>query len=651
MLKTKFYFTTLIILPLLFFLSAVSVQASLVGNTNQATLSLSPQSGTYKINDIIPVGIYLNTNNQPVVVVAAYLSYNPNHFQAISIDTNNSAFTMGAEADIKTPGIIKITRGIPSSSHVNSSNALVAIVNMKAIAAVSPSSDNFNFQFTAGSTQDSNVIKDDGLGTEILSGVYNARYTITGDTGDTQAPIVNTFTLPATASSLTVSITSLDATDNVAVTGYLLTESSTTPSLSASGWSATKPTSYTFSSAGTKTLYAWARDAAGNVSVSKSATVTVSGTDTIAPTITSVSASSVISNSATISWSTNEMADSQVEYGTSTSYGSQTTLNSTMTTSHYVSLSGLSPSTTYHYRVKSKDAAGNLATSGDYSFTTTSTAPPPSGNSLPIGFVDGADATHIFGWAYDKDAGSTPINVHIYIDDVPTANIVAQLSRPDLVTAKVTQEANHGFDYRFSPALPAGWHTIRVYAINSPEGPNPELPGSPVKIKIGSSATTTLVKLADDSRVYAIHAGKRRWLANPAVFAAGGYSWDDVQVVSADQLNQYPETRLIKATGDKKVYYITNRGLKKWIINEQVFASYSNRWEDVVEISPAELDAYVTNQLIHLDNDQRVYLITGATKQWIKTPAAFNKRHYNWHDIAPVNQIEFDAYTEGAAIE
>src|SRR4029450_10301370 len=53
-------------------------------------------------------------------------------------------------------------------------------------------------------------------------------------------------------------------------------------------------------------------------------------------------------------------------------------LDANHVTSHSVAVSGLSPSTTYHYRVKSKDAAGNLATSGDLTFTTTAPAPPPT---------------------------------------------------------------------------------------------------------------------------------------------------------------------------------------------------------------------------------------------------------------------------------
>jgi hypothetical protein len=94
-------------------------------------------------------------------------------------------------------------------------------------------------------------------------------------TTDTIVPTVTVFSVPSTASSLTVSITSITATDNVGVTGYLVNESPTKPSASAAGWSATVPASYTFTSAGAKTLYAWAKDAAGNVSASRSATVTI----------------------------------------------------------------------------------------------------------------------------------------------------------------------------------------------------------------------------------------------------------------------------------------------------------------------------------------------------------------------------------------
>ena len=59
------------------------------------------------------------------------------------------------------------------------------------------------------------------------------------------------------------------------MTGYILTESSSTPSLNDSHWVTTAPTTYTFQSQGSKTLYAWARDAAGNISSSLSASVSI----------------------------------------------------------------------------------------------------------------------------------------------------------------------------------------------------------------------------------------------------------------------------------------------------------------------------------------------------------------------------------------
>jgi hypothetical protein len=92
--------------------------------------------------------------------------------------------------------------------------------------------------------------------------------------------------------------------------------------------------------------------------------------DTQPPQISAVAAQNVTSSSAQITWQTNEAADSQVEYGLTTSYGVSTSLDLTLITSHVVTLSGLSANTLYHYRVKSKDAAGNLAISSDFVFQT-----------------------------------------------------------------------------------------------------------------------------------------------------------------------------------------------------------------------------------------------------------------------------------------
>jgi hypothetical protein len=93
-------------------------------------------------------------------------------------------------------------------------------------------------------------------------------------------------------------------------------------------------------------------------------------TDTTPPSVTGVRATNISGTSATITWGTDEPANSQVEYGTTTAYGIVTPLGAALVSSHAVSLAGLARNTVYHYRVRSRDAAGNVAVSGDYTFTT-----------------------------------------------------------------------------------------------------------------------------------------------------------------------------------------------------------------------------------------------------------------------------------------
>jgi hypothetical protein len=93
--------------------------------------------------------------------------------------------------------------------------------------------------------------------------------------------------------------------------------------------------------------------------------------DTIAPIISAVSAAPTATG-ATITWATNESATSVAEYGLTTTYEAGIGTDVIFTTNHSIAISGLTANTLYHYRVKSTDAAGNLATSGDYTFTTLS---------------------------------------------------------------------------------------------------------------------------------------------------------------------------------------------------------------------------------------------------------------------------------------
>jgi hypothetical protein len=100
--------------------------------------------------------------------------------------------------------------------------------------------------------------------------------------------------------------------------------------------------------------------------------------DTAAPVISAVSAAPAPDGTATVTWATDEPADSRVEYGTSPTALDQTASDGAAVTAHSIGLTGLTPGTTSHYRVRSADASGNPATSAVASFSVPVTAFPAS---------------------------------------------------------------------------------------------------------------------------------------------------------------------------------------------------------------------------------------------------------------------------------
>lgn len=92
---------------------------------------------------------------------------------------------------------------------------------------------------------------------------------------DFLAPTVTSFVVPATVSSLTIPISSLTGWDDVGVTGYLVSDNATIPAADDPRWVLSSPAQYTVAAAGERTLFAWVKDAAGNVSLMWSVDVTV----------------------------------------------------------------------------------------------------------------------------------------------------------------------------------------------------------------------------------------------------------------------------------------------------------------------------------------------------------------------------------------
>ncbi len=208
---------------------------------------------------------------------------------------------------------------------------------------------------------------------------------------DTTAPSGTiTINSNATYTNWTAATLGLAATDGVGVTAYYVSTGSTRPSATATGWVAVTPTTsysnnnvpYTLSSGnGTKTVYAWYKDAAGNVSPTASdsiildQTLPTNGTLSATPGNAQVSLSwsgfsdggsgLAASNRYKLVFSTSGSPNASCINGTQILLGNATGFTHT----------GRTNGTTYYYRVCAFDNAGNISTGAAASATLQATVP------------------------------------------------------------------------------------------------------------------------------------------------------------------------------------------------------------------------------------------------------------------------------------
>ena len=151
------------------------------------------------------------------------------------------------------------------------------------------------------------------------------------------------------------------------------------------------------------------------------------------PLIAGVAASNVTSTTAVINWTTDQPANAQVNYGTTSSYGTTTTRTTALVTGQAVALTGLTPSTTYNYRVISANSSGGSTTSANYTFTTPSaSATPPAVAYVAFWGVNNNGVT--ISWSTDVNSST----VVAYGTSTALGQIYTNTS------AGSTSTANHG---------------------------------------------------------------------------------------------------------------------------------------------------------------------------------------------------------------
>lgn len=324
--------------------------------------------------------------------------------------------------------------------------------------------------------------------------------------------------------------------------------------------------------------------------------------DVVAPIISNVIVTNTTENSVTIAWATDEPAYGRIEYGVSSSYGNTTSFTATTTRATSQTASSLKPGTLYHYRVHAKDGAGNESVSGDDAFATTASSV----------VLEGKKRGEIIEGSLIRTVGDGRVFV------------IKNGKKAHIANPAIFKERG----YKWEKVIEVSEEIFQDY-----------------------KEVRSLVRAKNTSVVYEIIGGKKRRIATPEIFLKLGLDWNDVVEVTTAELNFYPRLKLLRVSDDPRVYFITDSGLKKWIRNLGIFNSYANSWNDVVIISAKDLDIYPDVELIRLEGSDKVYKVEDNTKQWIKTSVALKRLGYSLDRVVPVNKTEFEFYEEGAIIE
>jgi len=163
------------------------------------------------------------------------------------------------------------------------------------------------------------------------------------------------------------------------------------------------------------------------------------GGDTTAPAVGGIAVSPLHASSATVVFNTNEPAAVLVEYGLTTSYGAMVQ-DAALRTTHGLALTGLTPGTLYHYRLHATDAVGNMAMTGDNTFTTRAGPAAKPGDMNGDGVVEltdlslflprwnSADALADFNDSGLVDVADLSILLSNWTPSVPSARVFAAAS-------------------------------------------------------------------------------------------------------------------------------------------------------------------------------------------------------------------------------
>ena len=618
--------TYLFILALILFLKGNFADA--------ASLSLSPLSGGYEIEEQFNVEILLDTEEIDTHGTGIrFLNYNSSLLEVQDADFGEEGIQIAKGELYKrtqvnsinpAEGKIEFIQLTAGGDEVYNGSGVLATVTFKVLSA---GTANLNFNFTFGSTTDCNVASG---GEDVLTSVAGGSYTLSS-LSDTVPP-ANIADLSAGSSSQTSITLAWTAPGNDGSTG---TASSydirySTSNITEANWSSAtqvtgEPTpsvagtleSYTAVGFSSSTVYYFAvrtsDEVPNNSGLSNIASVTTAAaggggggggggtSDTTPPgkvtdfTVAAGDQEIILTwkNPADSDFVRTKILRKETDYPASSGDGKMVYDGDKET---YTDI-GLTNNITYYYAAFAYDERLN------YSGSATANATPVGGGSSPA-YPDGTLL---------KIPES--FKIYVMIDQkkkwIPTPEVFETL----------------GYQ----------WGSIAVID-------KTELNNIP-------NYEDNLIRAIGNYKVYLVVNGINRHIPNPEIFLNYGFAWEDVVDVPQSTIDKYRRAYLVRESRQGTIYYLRNDGVKKWIRNPEIFASYNNKWEDIQVISKPEMDSYPESNLIQLSGDDRIYLLEGNIKRWIASAQTFNARGLDWNHIIEVNEMEFGWYEAGGEVK
>ncbi len=358
---------------------SMKIQTTSNASGETATLALNPSSITVTQGETFTVDVILNTNNNNVVATRAIVDYNTDNFTLMDWDTTNSSFSVdnscvynGKPCEIvendTTNGKISVTLSKPSPG-VNTASG--EVVRLTFQAKNTAQTDDITLEFNgSGSATDSDVILDgygdNGVGTDILSGVVNA--TVTVNSADTTAPVLSEVSAVASTTSDNTPSYTFSSTEAGTISyGGSCRSSRTTATAGNNTITFNRLANGTYSDC-TITV----TDSSGNASqplTVSTFTVSADNSDHDAPALSNGYPSGDLpadTSQVTLRVRTNENADCRYSMNADSSYDSMTPFANTGGNNHEVTINNLSPGNSYVYYVKCSDGHGNR-NNNDYS--------------------------------------------------------------------------------------------------------------------------------------------------------------------------------------------------------------------------------------------------------------------------------------------